>query len=118
MWEANLPLPKDKRAFLILAAASLLSGCADYMNHRDSITFGLGNSVEANKGIHIQEPFPRVAQNTHIASDGKVIHRAIRSYQGSAPTSGPPPAAVILPMATPPAGANGAAPGGGAGFGQ
>jgi hypothetical protein len=106
MWEANLPLRRNKRAFLILAAAGLLSGCADYMNHRDSITFGLGNAVEANKGIHIQEPFPRVAQNTQIASDGKVIHRAIRSYQGGAQPSAPAPTAVILPAATPPGGMN------------
>lgn len=104
MWEAKLPLPRNKRLFLILAAAGLLSGCADYMNHRDSITFGLGNAVEANKGIHIQEPFPRVAQNTNIPSDGKVINRAMRTYQGSAQPSAPPPAAVILPMATPPNG--------------
>lgn len=98
--------PRSKRALLVIAAAGLLSGCADYMNHRDSITFGLGNAVEANKGIHIQDPFPRAAYNTHIASDGKVIHRAIRTYQGSGQTSAPAPTAVILPMATPP-GANG-----------
>lgn len=64
-----------------LAAAALLSGCADYMNHWDTITFGAGNAVEANKGIHIKEPFPKAAQNTRISADGKVIYRAVRSYQ-------------------------------------
>ncbi len=106
MWEAKLPLQRNKRLLLVLAATGLLSGCADYLNHRDSITFGLGNAVEANKGIHIKEPFPRVAQNTHIPSDGKVINRVMNTYQGGAQTSAPPPAAVILPMATPPNGAN------------
>ncbi|CCF00666.1 conserved hypothetical protein (plasmid) [Sinorhizobium fredii HH103] len=100
-----MSFPRSKRALLVLTAAGLLSGCADYMNHRDSITFGLGNAVEANKGIHIQDPFPRAAYNTQISSDGKVIHRAIRSYQGGAQTSAPPPSAVILPVATPPNGA-------------
>lgn len=106
MWEANLPLQRSKRAFLVVAAMGLLSGCADYLNHRDTITFGLGNAVEANKGIHIKEPFPRVAQNTHIPSDGKVINRVMRTYQGGGQTSAPPPSAVILPVATPPNGTN------------
>ncbi|MBB4184378.1 hypothetical protein GGE07_001004 [Sinorhizobium terangae] len=91
----------------LLAAAAFLSSCADYLNHRDTITFGLGNAVEANKGIHTQEAFPRVAQNTRIASDGKVIHRAMRTYQGEGQAAAPAPSAVILPTATPPAGTNG-----------
>jgi len=77
-----LLLQRSKRALLILAVASPVSGCADYLNHRDSITFGLGNAAEANKGIHTQDPFPRVAQNTHITTDGKVVSRVIRGYQG------------------------------------
>lgn len=98
-------LRRSKRALLILAMASIVSGCADYLNHRDSITFGLGNAAEANKGIHTQDPFPRVAQNTHIATDGKVVHRVIRSYQGG----GGGPAFVIPPV--PGAGTNGSASG-------
>ncbi|WP_375293087.1 hypothetical protein [Ensifer sp. ENS10] len=98
-------LRRSKRAILVLAATSLVSGCADYMNHRDSITFGLGNAVEANKGIHIQDPFPRAAQNTRIAADGKVVSRVIRGYQGG----GGSPAVVIPPPAQ--MGGNGAASG-------
>ncbi|OAP37678.1 pilus assembly protein [Sinorhizobium glycinis] len=104
-WEAQLSFPRSKRALLAIAAAGLLSGCADYLNHRDSITFGVGNAVEANKAIHIQDPFPRAAYNTQIASDGKVMHRVIRTYQGGGQTSAPAPQAVILPVATPPNGA-------------
>ncbi|WEX90775.1 pilus assembly protein [Sinorhizobium garamanticum] len=103
-----MPFPRSSRAPLLVIAAALLPGCADYLNHRDSITFGLGNAVEANKGIHTQEPFPRVAQNTRIPGDGKVIHRAIRTYQGEAPGAAPAPSAVILPTVTPPTGTNGA----------
>lgn len=105
MWEATLLLQKNKRVFLVLAAASLVSGCADYLNHRDSITFGLGNAVEANKGIHIQDPFPQVAQNTRITSDGKVIYKVIRNYQGGQ-TAATPPMAVVMPVVT--TGTNGA----------
>ena len=74
-------LQNAKRVLFVLAAAGLASGCADYMNHRDSITFGLGNAVEANKAIHIEDPFPPEAQRTRIASDGKVIRRAVTQYQ-------------------------------------
>ncbi|WP_376745839.1 hypothetical protein [Sinorhizobium psoraleae] len=61
------------------------------MNHRDTITFGAGNATEANKGVHIQDPFPRVAQKTDIPGDGKVIYRAIRTYQGEGPRAAPAP---------------------------
>lgn len=97
-------LRKSRRTLLVLAIASLVSSCADYMNHRDSITFGLGNAAEANKAIHTQDPFPRVAQNTRIATDGKVVSRAVRTYQGG----GGAPAFVIPPAG---AGGNGAMPG-------
>jgi hypothetical protein len=76
-----LLLQNAKRVLFVLAAAGLASGCADYMNHRDSITFGLGNAVEANKAIHIEDPFPPEAQRTRIASDGKVIRRVVTEYQ-------------------------------------
>ncbi|MBV7520942.1 pilus assembly protein [Ensifer sp. ENS12] len=101
-------LLRSKRALLVLAATSLVSGCADYMNHRDTITFGAGNAVEANKAIHIQDPFPRVAQNTRIAMDGKTIGKVMRNYNGTGPSAGAAmPTAVILPTATPPTGTNG-----------
>ncbi len=99
-------LQRSKRALLILAVASLVSGCADYLNHRDSITFGLGNAAEANKGIHTQDPFPRVAQNTHITTDGKVVSRVIRGYQGGG--GGAPAIIIPAPAQT---GGNGAASG-------
>ncbi|MBB3352476.1 hypothetical protein HJB80_18740 [Rhizobium lentis] len=74
-------LQNAKRVLLVFAAAGLASGCADYMNHRDTITFGVGNAVEANKAIQIEDPFPPEAQRTRIASDGKVIRRVVTQYQ-------------------------------------
>lgn len=100
MWEAPLLLQRNKRVLLVLAVASLATGCADYMNHRDSITFGLGNAVEANKGIHIQDPFPQVAQNTRITSDGKVIYKVIRNHQGGGQGTATQPTTVVMPVTT------------------
>lgn len=53
----------------LLACAILaisLSGCADYMNHRDSVTLGAGNAPEGNTAIHTINPFPPGASNTSI----------------------------------------------------
>ncbi|MGO7032431.1 hypothetical protein ACCS91_01130 [Rhizobium ruizarguesonis] len=95
-------LQNAKRVLFVLAAAGLASGCADYMNHRDSITFGLGNAMEANKAIHTEDPFPPEAQRTWIASDGKVIRRVVTQYQNGG-------AGVIQPSSA--MGANGASSG-------
>ncbi len=97
---------RNNRVLLVLAIAGNLSGCADYFNHRDTITFGAGNAMEANKGIHTVDPFPRSARNTQISTDGKVINGVIRDYQAG--SSQPP---VILPAGPPPT--MGAAPYGG-----
>lgn len=98
MSEAPLLLQRNKRVLLVLAAASFASGCADYLNHRDTITFGAGNAVEANKGIHIQDPFPQVAQYTRITSDGKVIYKVIRNHQGG--QTGATPPTMVMPVVT------------------
>lgn len=69
------------RNSLILAGmAFLLGGCADYMNHRDSITLGAGNANEANLGIHTIKPFPPEADNTDIKVDGDKVNQAHRRY--------------------------------------
>jgi hypothetical protein len=49
--------PRNKAAVLLLAAA-VLSGCADYMNRRDSVTLRAGNAAEANTAIHTVNPWP------------------------------------------------------------
>jgi hypothetical protein len=58
---------------IICLAAVFLTSCADYMNHRDSITFGLGNAMEANKAIHTSDPFNPQSQNVKIYADGRRV---------------------------------------------
>jgi hypothetical protein len=48
-----------------------LGGCADYMNHRDSVTLGAGNAMEANSAIHAVKPWPPSASTTTIYSHGR-----------------------------------------------
>lgn len=53
--------PKNKRVVLLCAVAALLSGCADYMNHRDSVSARAGNAVEGNLAIQTINPQPPAA---------------------------------------------------------
>lgn len=68
---------------LICLASVVLTGCADYMNHRDTITFGLGNAVEANKAIHIRDPFNPQSQDTTIYTDGRRVAKVMGQYNGT-----------------------------------
>lgn len=49
--------PRNNAAVLLLAAA-VLSGCADYMNRRDTVALRSGNAAEANTAIHTVNPWP------------------------------------------------------------
>lgn len=59
-------LSRKNKALVFIILVSGLSGCADYMNHRDSVTLGAGNAPEANTAIHTINPFPPEAANTTI----------------------------------------------------
>lgn len=59
-------LSKRNRALACAILATSLSGCADYLNHRDSVTLGAGNAPAANTAIHTINPFPPEAANTAI----------------------------------------------------
>lgn len=71
------------RSWLLGLACLLLSGCADYMNHRDTITFGAGNAMEANKAIHVVNPFNPQSYNTKIYADGRRTARVMSTYNGA-----------------------------------
>lgn len=57
------------RSNLILTflLAGALSGCAEYMNHRDSVSLGVGNAVEGNIAIQTIDPSPPGVNDTRIA---------------------------------------------------
>ncbi|MES2846879.1 MAG: hypothetical protein V4747_17810 [Pseudomonadota bacterium] len=54
---------RNKRLVALCAIALTLSGCADYMSRRDSITLGVGNATEGNTAIHVINPQPPAAFN-------------------------------------------------------
>ncbi|WP_197729917.1 hypothetical protein [Rhizobium ruizarguesonis] len=69
-------------------ASVVLTSCADYLNHRDTITFGAGNAMEANKAIHIAQPFNPQSQSTRIYADGRRVGRVMTEYNGGGSVQG------------------------------
>jgi hypothetical protein len=66
--------------FLSLGAIGTASGCADYLNHRDSVTLAGGDAVHFNQAVHSVEHLPREAYATPIHSDGKRIAVVYEQY--------------------------------------
>ena len=52
---------RNKRLVLLCVMAAFLSGCADYMNRRDSVSARAGNAVDANLAIQTINPQPPAA---------------------------------------------------------
>lgn len=64
------PLLPSKQGIYLFVIGFGLSGCADYMNHRDSVTLGAGNAVEANIALHTEKPFNPDSMDTDIDIEG------------------------------------------------
>ncbi len=80
---------------LALAAPVVLGGCADYLNNRDTVTFGAGDAQAFNRASHVVDPWNRDSHNTAIASDGQWVDAAQRRRLILVPagTAAPAPAA-------------------------
>jgi hypothetical protein len=58
---------------LALAMALPLGGCVDSLNNRDTVTFGVGNAVAANRAIHTVDPWNPVSRETQIVTSGDMV---------------------------------------------
>jgi hypothetical protein len=85
---------------LVLAA---LGGCVDYLERRDTITLSAGEAQDWNKVVHIADPWPAHAKNTHIPGDGPRTARVIGRYSaGNEPANGTrEPADALAPSGEP-----------------
>ena len=70
-------------ALLALAATMLLGACTTDMYHdrRDSVSFGAGNAVAANKMTHMVDPWPARAGDRNIAHSGERMAAAAERYR-------------------------------------
>ena len=79
-----MPSPRSSRrraaCFGLLGAALIVGGCADYLNHRDSITLAAGDAIHFNQAVHTIEHLPPEAYKTDIDANGKRTARVIGPY--------------------------------------
>lgn len=65
-----------------------LSGCSEpYMHRQDRIAASAGDAVEANKVLHIADPWPRGSFG-HTAVSGRRVEPSIERYNSSTPGLG------------------------------
>ncbi len=99
----------DRLRLIVLAAAALvLTGCEHdrYVDRRDSITFGAGDSIAANKALQIIDPWPREARTIHHGISGEQAVAAmdkLRRRTAAVPPPAAPAAVTLMPTPAPPA---------------
>ncbi len=76
---------------LAATASVLLGGCDDYLERRDTITLGVGDSVAVNKATQTVNRWPSAARQDRWLSDGERARSAVSRYRSRTVT---PPAAL------------------------
>jgi len=66
-------------AFAALLAA--LAGCSEYLDRRETISLGGGNSVATNKVTQMVDPWPRASADKNVAFNGSKMETAIERYR-------------------------------------
>jgi hypothetical protein len=85
----------DTMRVLLAATVLLLAGCEHdrYVDRRDSVTFGAGNAIAANKAIQIIDPWPRDARTISHGISGEqavaAMEKLRRRTAGTQPSSAP-----------------------------
>lgn len=71
----------SRALLLALLAAGSLSGCAEYLDRKNTIAFSAGDAVETNVITHVTDPWPPHARNKNIEFSGERLARAVRRYE-------------------------------------
>ena len=66
---------------LALPVMAGMGGCREYFDRQETITLGVGNSIEVNKATQTIERWPRTAQHDRWQSDGERARLAIERYR-------------------------------------
>jgi hypothetical protein len=66
-------------AFAALVAA--LAGCSEYLDRRETISLGGGDSVSTNKVSQMVDPWPRASADRNIAFNGAKMETAVERYR-------------------------------------
>jgi len=69
------------RTLALAAFLSALCGCSEYLDRRETITLGSGDSVATNKVSQMVDPWPRASADKNIAFNGAKMETAVERYR-------------------------------------
>jgi hypothetical protein len=69
------------RALALAALLAALAGCSEYLDRRDTISLGGGDSVATNKVTQMVDPWPRASADKNIAFNGAKMETAVERYR-------------------------------------
>lgn len=96
-------------SFALVSTLSI-SGCADYLSRRDTLTLGTGDAIQTNMAIHVIDPSPPGSAKNIRDMDGERLQHGIERYRnpqaglgggGSFAPSVPVGAAAAPPLGNP-----------------
>ena len=73
-------MSRNRIMLALVAIGPLLGGCADYLNHYDTVTLAEGDAPHHNVMLHTVDPFNPASKNTKIEGDGKKGAGAVWKY--------------------------------------
>lgn len=74
-------MSRKSSLFAALLGPALLAGCADYLNHYDTVTLAAGDAHKANMLLHTDKPFNPQSKDTAILGDGQRTADAVKRYK-------------------------------------
>jgi hypothetical protein len=69
------------RTLALAALLAALAGCSEYLDRRDTIFLGGGDSVATNKVTQMVDPWPRASADKNIAFNGNKMESAVERYR-------------------------------------
>jgi len=69
------------RTLALAASLTALAGCSEYLDRRETILLGGGNSVATNEATQMVDPWPRDSADRNIAFNGAKMETAIERYR-------------------------------------
>ena len=75
------PSNKMLRTLALATLLAGLAGCSEYLDRRETISLGGGNSVATNKVGQMVDPWPRASADRNIAFNGEKMETAVERYR-------------------------------------
>jgi hypothetical protein len=75
------PFSNALRTFALGALLSVLGGCSEYIDRRDTIARSGGNAVATNVVTQMVDPWPPESANRNIAFNGPKMQAAFERYR-------------------------------------